>query len=175
MPEQALVWFPIVSVETFLTFMNNNIISYLWLLPALVRTFSAVPRCLQLHCTSYECTCIFCLFSDSDSEPEDNVRLWEDGWKERYYQNKFGVPSDDDEFVRSLAEQYTRGLCWVLGYYYQVYMLYVYHIADIFRRGKVLPISPAPLISETLIHNFSLVFTQDAVNFTILAQMNPVK
>ena len=58
--------------------------------------------------------------TDSDSEPEDNVRLWEDGWKERYYQNKFGVPSDDDEFVDSLAEQYTRGLCWVLGYYYQV-------------------------------------------------------
>ena len=118
---------------------------------------------------------MFCLFPDSESEPEDNVRLWEDGWKERYYQNKFGVPSDDDEFVRSLAEQYTRGLCWVLGYYYQVYMLYVYHIADIFRLGKVLPISPAPLISETLIHNFSLMFTQDAVNFTILAQMNPVK
>ena len=60
------------------------------------------------------------VFVDSDSEPEDNVRLWEDGWKERYYQNKFGVPSDDDEFVKSLAEQYTRGLCWVLGYYYQV-------------------------------------------------------
>ena len=97
---------------------------------------------------------MFCLFSDSDSEPEDNVRLWEDDWKERYYQNKFGVPSDDDEFVRSLAEQYTRGLCWVLGYYYQVYMLYVYHIVDIFRQGKVLPILPAPLVSETLIHNF---------------------
>ncbi len=60
------------------------------------------------------------LFPDSDSEPEDNVCLWEEGWKERYYNNKFGVPSDDDEFTRSLAEQYTRGLCWVLGYYYQV-------------------------------------------------------
>ena len=59
---------------------------------------------------------------DSDSEPEDNVRLWEQGWKERYYNNKFGVPSDDDEFTQSLAEQYTRGLCWVLGYYYQVHM-----------------------------------------------------
>ena len=60
------------------------------------------------------------VFADSDSEPEDNVRLWEQGWKERYYNNKFGVPSDDDEFTCSLAEQYTRGLCWVLGYYYQV-------------------------------------------------------
>lgn len=58
--------------------------------------------------------------ADSDSEPEDNVRLWEDGWKERYYRDKFGVPSDDDEFRKALTEQYTRGLCWVLGYYYQV-------------------------------------------------------
>jgi len=48
------------------------------------------------------------------------VRLWEDGWKERYYQDKFGVPSDDHELRESLTEQYTRGLCWVLGYYYQV-------------------------------------------------------
>ena len=57
---------------------------------------------------------------DSDSEPEDTVRLWEDGWKERYYQDKFGVPSDDHEFKVQLTEQYTMGLCWVLGYYYQV-------------------------------------------------------
>ena len=48
------------------------------------------------------------------------VSLWEDGWKERYYQDKFGVPSDDQEFRGHLTEQYTRGLCWVLGYYYQV-------------------------------------------------------
>ena len=66
------------------------------------------------------CDSFFHVPSDSDSEPEDNVRLWENGWKERYYQNKFGVPSDDDEFVGCLAEQYTRGLCWVFGYYYQV-------------------------------------------------------
>ena len=66
--------------------------------------------------------------TDSDSEPEDNVRLWEDGWKERYYQNKFGVPSDDHEFVKGLAEQYTRGLCWVLGYYYQVGKLTVLYV-----------------------------------------------
>ena len=74
-----------------------------------------MPDMQHLNHTHY-----FSLHADSDSEPEDNVRLWEDGWKERYYRNKFGVPSDDDEFLRSLAEQYTRGLCWVLGYYYQV-------------------------------------------------------
>ena len=32
------------------------------------------------------------------------------------------VPSDDGEFICSLEEQYTRGLCWVLGYYYQVHV-----------------------------------------------------
>jgi 5'-3' exoribonuclease 2 len=57
--------------------------------------------------------------SDSESEPEDEVRLWEDGWKDRYYSNKFGVPSKDEEFVRSVANSYTQGLCWVLAYYYQ--------------------------------------------------------
>ena len=44
-----------------------------------------------------------CTDSDSESEPEDNVRLWEDGWKERYYNNKFGVPADDEEFVNAVV------------------------------------------------------------------------
>ena len=48
------------------------------------------------------------------------LRLWEDGWKERYYMNKFGVPSGDLEFRRRVVEAYTRGLCWVFAYYYQV-------------------------------------------------------
>ena len=56
--------------------------------------------------------------TDSDEEAEDNVHLWEDGWKERYYQDKFVVPSEDNKFRESLTEQYIRGLCWVLGYYY---------------------------------------------------------
>ena len=50
----------------------------------------------------------------------DIYRLWEDGWKERYYQNKFGVSSRDRDFVNRVVEGYTRGLCWVFGYYYQV-------------------------------------------------------
>ena len=32
---------------------------------------------------------MYTVFADSDSEPEDNVRLWEQGWKERYYNKKF--------------------------------------------------------------------------------------
>lgn len=56
---------------------------------------------------------------DSDEEPVDDVRLWEDGWKERYYQAKFEVSADDYEFRRKVAHAYVEGLCWVLRYYYQ--------------------------------------------------------
>lgn len=54
-----------------------------------------------------------------EEEPMDTVKLWEEGWKERYYQDKYGLSSDDGEFVQKVAEAYTRGLCWVFGYYYQ--------------------------------------------------------
>lgn len=63
-------------------------------------------------------------------------RLWEPGYKERYYQQKFGVLSSDIEFrkkyvvivhgflcsvdlVNRLTYQYVEGLAWVLHYYYQ--------------------------------------------------------
>lgn len=36
---------------------------------------------------------------DAD-EPADNVRLWEQGWKKRYYKNKFEVDENDVEFRR---------------------------------------------------------------------------
>ena len=54
-----------------------------------------------------------------DSSPEDTIRLWEDGWKDRYYRQKFGVSEDDVEFRHKVAQAYTEGLCWVLKYYYQ--------------------------------------------------------
>jgi len=53
------------------------------------------------------------------SSPEDNIRLWEDGWKDRYYKQKFGVSEVDITFRRKVAHAYTEGLCWVLKYYYQ--------------------------------------------------------
>ena len=43
-------------------------------------------------------------------------RLWEDGWKSRYYENKFGVDIDDVEFRHQVANAYAIGLCWVLRY-----------------------------------------------------------
>ena len=65
-------------------------------------------------------------------EPEDSVRLWEPGHKERYYEQKFGVDYHNDvEFrktyfsslvlliLASLVQKYVEGFCWVLLYYYQ--------------------------------------------------------
>lgn len=59
---------------------------------------------------------------DEDGYPPDSIRLWEDGWRERYYLQKFGVSSDDecyDDFRSKVASAYVEGLCWVLRYYYQ--------------------------------------------------------
>ncbi|XP_054857477.1 5'-3' exoribonuclease 2-like [Eublepharis macularius] len=57
--------------------------------------------------------------SDSEPEPEDNIRLWEAGWKQRYYKNKFDVDVSDKKFRRKVVQSYVEGLCWVLRYYYQ--------------------------------------------------------
>ncbi|XP_018497047.1 5'-3' exoribonuclease 2 homolog [Galendromus occidentalis] len=56
---------------------------------------------------------------DLDEEPEDEVRLWEVGWKERYYESKFEVSPENQSFRHEVAAAYAEGLCWVLHYYYQ--------------------------------------------------------
>jgi len=56
---------------------------------------------------------------EEDAEPDDEVRLWEDGWKERYFRAKFNVSMKDYEFRRKVVRSYVEGLCWVLSYYYQ--------------------------------------------------------
>ncbi|KAJ6219930.1 hypothetical protein RDWZM_005742 [Blomia tropicalis] len=58
------------------------------------------------------------LMEDSDEEPEDPVQLHTEGWKERYYLHKFDCNSPS-EIGRMVANEYFRGLCWVLLYYYQ--------------------------------------------------------
>lgn len=57
--------------------------------------------------------------SDEEEEPNDEVRLWESGFKDRYYESKFDVGSDNLEFRYKVGHHYVRGLCWVLQYYYQ--------------------------------------------------------
>lgn len=56
---------------------------------------------------------------EEDEEPEDEVRLWEVGWKERYYESKFEVSPENQSFRHEVAAAYAEGLCWVLHYYYQ--------------------------------------------------------
>lgn len=55
----------------------------------------------------------------TDAMPEDTVRLWEDGYEGRYYEQKFHVSPDDLEFRHKVARSYVEGLCWVLLYYFQ--------------------------------------------------------
>ncbi len=56
---------------------------------------------------------------EEDPQANDEVRLWESGFKDRYYESKFDVSSENLQFRSSVALQYIKGLCWVLKYYYQ--------------------------------------------------------
>lgn len=56
---------------------------------------------------------------DEDQLPEDTVRLWEEGYADRYYEQKFQVDPKDIEFRHKVARAYVEGLAWVLLYYFQ--------------------------------------------------------
>lgn len=56
---------------------------------------------------------------DVDELPPDTVRLWEEGYADRYYEQKFRVDPKDLEFRRKVARSYAEGLQWVLLYYFQ--------------------------------------------------------
>lgn len=51
--------------------------------------------------------------------PVDTVRLWEEGYADRYYEQKFHVDSKDIGFRHKVARAYVEGLAWVLMYYFQ--------------------------------------------------------
>ena len=57
--------------------------------------------------------------ADPDDAPPDTVRLWEAGYADRYYEQKFHVSPADIEFRHKVARSYVEGLCWVLAYYLQ--------------------------------------------------------
>ena len=57
--------------------------------------------------------------ADPDDAPPDTVRLWEAGYADRYYEQKFHVSPNDIEFRHKVARSYVEGLCWVLAYYLQ--------------------------------------------------------
>ena len=53
-------------------------------------------------------------------EVQDTVRTWEQGYKERYYGDKFKVKSLEMGGGKELMfERYIEGLCWVYQYYYR--------------------------------------------------------
>ncbi|CAO3672096.1 unnamed protein product [Umbelopsis ramanniana] len=52
-------------------------------------------------------------------EPDDEVRLWESGWKSRFYRAKFQIEENDHEEKQKIVKAYCEGLCWVFKYYYQ--------------------------------------------------------
>lgn len=54
-----------------------------------------------------------------DVMPEDTVKLWEEGYEGRYYEQKFHVSPEEIEFRHKVARSYVEGLCWVLLYYFQ--------------------------------------------------------
>jgi 5'-3' exoribonuclease 2 len=54
-----------------------------------------------------------------ENPPPDTVKLWEDGYQDRYYEQKFKVDPKDLEFRRQVANAYVEGVCWVLLYYMQ--------------------------------------------------------
>lgn len=55
----------------------------------------------------------------ADEGPVDTVRLWEDGYADRYYEQKFHVDPKDISFRHQVARAYVEGLAWVLLYYFQ--------------------------------------------------------
>lgn len=57
--------------------------------------------------------------ADPDEPSTDNVRLWEEGYADRYYEQKFGVDPKDIGFRNKVAKAYVEGLAWVLLYYFQ--------------------------------------------------------
>ena len=54
-----------------------------------------------------------------DDTPPDTVRLWEQGYADRYYEQKFDVDPKDIAFRNKVARSYVEGLAWVLLYYFQ--------------------------------------------------------
>ncbi|KAF7558379.1 hypothetical protein G7046_g5785 [Stylonectria norvegica] len=55
----------------------------------------------------------------AEDGPVDDVRLWEDGYADRYYEKKFHKDPQDIEFRNSVGRAYVEGLAWVLLYYFQ--------------------------------------------------------
>ncbi|KII63712.1 5'-3' exoribonuclease 2 [Thelohanellus kitauei] len=60
------------------------------------------------------------LEKEIDDFENDPIKLGQEGWKFRYYQNKFKIEAAElDDYRSRLAKEYLIGVNWVLEYYYQ--------------------------------------------------------
>lgn len=99
---------------------------------------------------------------EEDYQANDEVRLWEDGFKDRYYESKFDVKAENLEFRNRVALHYVRGLCWVLRYYYQGCASWKWYF----------PYHYAPFASDFVnINGLSTEFEKDTVPFRPLEQL----
>ena len=57
--------------------------------------------------------------TNGDEPPPDTIRLWEEGYADRYYEQKFKADPKDLAFRNKVARDYVEGLAWVLLYYLQ--------------------------------------------------------
>lgn len=59
--------------------------------------------------------------SNGTSAVVDKIKLGDEGWKERYYAEKFEAKSEDerDTIRRNAVFKYVEGICWVMRYYYE--------------------------------------------------------
>ncbi|KAJ7068010.1 exoribonuclease 2, partial [Mycena amicta] len=71
--------------------------------------------------------------ADGTVDQEDTVKLWEPGYRQRYYDQKFPDQINDPDLKKKITTAYVEGLCWVLHYYYQGtpswQWFYPYHFA----------------------------------------------
>ncbi|KAF7353018.1 5'-3' exoribonuclease [Mycena venus] len=71
--------------------------------------------------------------ADGTVDQEDTVKLWEPGYRDRYYEQKFPDHVNDPDLKKKVTKAYVEGLCWVLHYYYQGtpswQWFYPYHFA----------------------------------------------
>ncbi|XP_065212069.1 5'-3' exoribonuclease 2 homolog [Planococcus citri] len=103
--------------------------------------------------------------SDEEVPVNDEVRLWESGFKDRYYESKFDVSKENLGFRQKVALEYIRGLCWVLHYYYQGCPCWKWYF----------PYHYAPFASDFIdIASFPVVFEKGTQPFNPLEQLMSV-
>lgn len=102
--------------------------------------------------------------ADSDQDEDDDVQLWNSGWKERYYLHKFDC-KNHTKISDIIAKEYVVGLCWVMRYYYQGCVDWQWYY----------PFHYAPFASDfKKVENIKVEFNRDAKPFRPLEQLMSV-